>query len=88
MSSVEEVVYQMVTPGEPEQKGRCCLNGVNGDELVLVMGKVALEVEARELAGCSEAGCESVGRSEIGWEMVGPVVVGGLRPDVSDGETR
>jgi hypothetical protein len=83
MSSVEEVVYQMVTPGEPEQKGRCCLNGVNGDELVLVMGKVALEVEARELAGC-----ESVGRSEIGWEMVGPVVVGGLRPDVSDGETR
>lgn len=28
MSWVEEVVYQVVTPGDPDENARCCLNGV------------------------------------------------------------
>lgn len=32
MSSYEVEVYQLVTPGEPEAKGRSCLNGETEDE--------------------------------------------------------
>lgn len=41
MSCVEEVVYQAVTPGEPEQNGRCCLNGV-GVVFIVIAGVVVL----------------------------------------------
>ena len=73
MSCAEEVVYQVVTPGEPEQNGRCCLNGVGRDmESVMVVGPAAVLTD---------------GSVMIGSEVVGPLVTGGLELDVS-GETR
>ena len=62
MSWVEEVVYQAVTPGEPEENGRSCLNGVNAEVVpVAIMGAAVL-----------------LGGSMIDIEVVGPLVAGGL----------
>ena len=76
MSCAEEVVYQAVSPGEPEQNGRCCLNGVGVDVASVVVTRVEFEAVVRV----------PVGGSTIG-EVVGPLVADGLKLDVSD-ETR
>ena len=72
MSCADDVVYHEVTPGEPEQNGRCCLNGVVAGAGFVVLSGVARRV--------------SVGGSTIG-ETVGPLVALGLELDVS-GEIR
>jgi len=74
MSCAEEVVYQVVTPGEPEQNGRCCLNGVGRDRgSVMTVGPAAVLADGSAIV--------------IDSEVVGPLVTGGLELDVS-GETR
>ena len=45
MSCVEEVVYQVVTPGEPEQNGRCCLNGISSEMAPIVAAGTAVSVD-------------------------------------------
>lgn len=75
MSCTEEVVYQTVAPGEPEENGRCCLKGVGVD----IMSEEAETSEAWVGA--------SVGRPEVGSGVVGPLVAGGLEFDVG-GKTR
>ena len=57
ISSGEEVVYQDVTPGEPEQNGRCCLNGVGP-----VVSRVGVVVETF----VGSAGSGMVDRSVVG----------------------
>ena len=42
ISSVEEAVYQLVTPGEPEQNGLCCLNGVDVDVVLVAVGGLVI----------------------------------------------
>ena len=66
---MDEVVYQEVNPGEPEQKGRCCLNGVG-------VGAVSTAVVEMVL---------SPGDSLIDSGVVGPLALGGLKLDVSGG---
>ena len=70
MSCAEEVVYQAVTPGEPEQNGRCCLNGVSVDTVSVVVTAAVLGVSLR--------GFGVVGRPNPGSEVVGPLAAGGL----------
>ena len=70
MSCAEEVVYQAVTPGEPEQNGRCCLNGVSVDIASVVVAAAALGGSSRDFA--------VVGRPNPGSELVGPLAAGGL----------
>ena len=53
MECAEEVVYQVVTPGEPEENGRCCLNGVDVDSLSAAVVQGGLEAGGRVLAGGS-----------------------------------
>ena len=69
MSSVDKVVYQVVTPGEPEQKARCCLNGVGGGVVLVVIVEMVL----------------SASESLIDSEVVGPLAPGGLELDISVG---
>ena len=69
---VDEVVYQVVTPGEPEENGRCCLNGVGVDVGSVVIAGAAV---FRVLVGGP------------GSETVGPLVSGRLELEVSR-ETR
>lgn len=73
MSCAEEVVYQVVKPGEPEQNCRCCLNGVNVNVASVVGAGGAV---LRAFVGGSRG-------PTVDSEMVGPLVAGGLEPDVS-----
>ena len=77
MSCADEVVYQAVAPGEPEQNGRCCLNGVGVDVAPVVVTGVEFEAVVRvPVDGCT-----------IGDVPVGPLVADGLELDVN-GEMR
>ena len=67
MSCAEEVVYQAVAPGEPEQNGRCCLNGVGVGIVSVVIAGVAVLTGGSPMIG----------------SVVGPLVAGGLEFDVS-----
>ena len=77
MSLGDELVYQVVIPGDPDENGRSCLNGVG---VGVPVGFATVEMGAR----VSEA------RWSIGSEVVGPLVPTGgvlkrLKLDVSDG---
>ena len=76
MPSTEDVVYQVVTPGDPEENGRCCLNGVDNDALFAAGERSAL-FEAR---GVSTGGS----MIEFGSATVGPLFTGGPELDVRD----
>ena len=56
------MVYQAVTPGEPEQNGRCCLNGVGPE-----VSRVGVTVEVVVGGPGSMAGAGTVGWSVVEW---------------------
>lgn len=54
MSWAVEVVYHVVMPGDPDENGRCCLNGVRLGEVDVEGAGIDVEVEAAlkmEVAG-------------------------------------
>ena len=75
-------MYHVVTPGEPDENARCCLNGVrlDGTEAADVESGAAVEVEGR---GVVVAGVRCTVVSVVG-PLAGEECLGRLEPCVSN----